>query len=314
MDRQADERRDHKTTEEALEEAEERFRTAFEYAPIGMALVDPGEATYLRVNFAFCDITGYSKEELVGRSTHEITHEDDLPADLEYMRRALEGEIHRYKLEKRYLHSTGATVWARLNVSLVRDSHGRPLHFIKQIEDVTDRKVVEERLLHQVLHDSLTGLPNRLLFMDRLQHALARSQRARTPVAVLFVDLDHFKSVNDHHGHRAGDQLLDSVARTLERAVRPADTVARLGGDEFALLCEDMSSEQDAVLVAQRLGEALNQPFAVDNARISVTASIGIAFAQEDDEPHTLLKHADAAMYKVKEGGRGSYEIYLDAL
>jgi diguanylate cyclase (GGDEF)-like protein/PAS domain S-box-containing protein len=308
-----DERPSHKTTEEALEEAEQRFRTAFEHAPIGMALVGP-DGIYMRVNRAFSDITGYPPEELVGRKYHDITHPDDLPADLEYVRRSLAGEIDSYKLEKRYMHSAGNAVWARLNVSLVRDSRGRPLHFIKQIEDISDRKAAEERLLHQALHDPLTNLHNRYMFMDRITHALARSGRKRTPVAVLFVDIDHFKDINDRFGHRGGDEMLVAVARKLERAVRPSDSVARLGGDEFAVLCEDMSSERDAVLVAQRLCEILSRPVPFEDRDMSVTASIGIAFAQEGDNPDSLLKNADAAMYKVKEGGRGTYEIYLDAI
>jgi diguanylate cyclase (GGDEF)-like protein/PAS domain S-box-containing protein len=307
------ERSDNGGPEEALHQAEERFRTAFEHAPIGMALVSL-DGVYLRVNQALCDFTGYSVEELLGRTFHEITHPEDLAADLEYVRRALEGGDESYKLEKRYLQANGNIVWGRLNVSLLKDSHGRPVHFITQIEDITDRKAVEERLLHQALHDPLTSLHNRILFMDRLTHALARSERAQTPVAVLFVDLDHFKGVNDRHGHRAGDELLVAVARKLESAVRPSDTVARIGGDEFAVLCEDMSGESDAVLVAQRLCDALNEPVKFESGKISVTASIGIAFAQEGDDPDSLLKNADAAMYKVKEGGRGSYEIYLDAL
>jgi diguanylate cyclase (GGDEF)-like protein/PAS domain S-box-containing protein len=313
MDEPAHELAEPRSAEEALEEAEERFRAAFEHAPIGMAIVAP-DGRYLRVNRSFCDITGYPADELVGRTIAEITHADDRRADREYIRRLLEGQIPRYTLEKRYVHSTGATVWARLNVSLVRNAHGQPLHLIKQIEDISDRKAVEERLLHQVLHDPLTGLHSRLRFMDRLTHALARSERQRTPVAVLFVDLDHFKDVNDRYGHRAGDDVLIAVARTLEKAVRPSDTVARLAGDEFAVLCEDMNSERDAVIVAQRLCDALRRPIDVGGKPISATASIGIAFAQEGDDPHTLLKHADAAMYKVKEGERGSYEIYLDAL
>ena len=304
---------DVRSPQEALEEAEERFRAAFEHAPIGMAIVAT-DGRYLRVNRSFCDITGYPPEELIGRTIPEITHEADQAADREYMRRLLSGEIERYTLEKRYVHSTGGTVWARLNVSVVRTAQGQPVHVLKQIEDISERKAVEERLLYQALHDPLTNLHNRLRFMDRLQHALARSERKRTPVAVLFVDLDHFKGVNDRYGHRAGDELLIAMARTLERGVRPMDTVARLGGDEFAVLCEELTNERDAVLIADRLCGAIQQPVEIDGTLISITASIGIAFAQEGDDSHTLLKHADAAMYQVKEGERGNYEIYLDAL
>jgi diguanylate cyclase (GGDEF)-like protein/PAS domain S-box-containing protein len=313
MNDPVDEQSSHRTSAEALEEAEERFRAAFDHAPIGMALVGI-DGRHLRVNPALCAITGYSERELLARTWQEITHPEDLPYDLEYVRRVLDGELASYTHEKRYVHARGEEVWARLNASLLRDVRGRPLHFIAQIEEITERKIVEERLLNQILHDPLTSLHSRVLFMDRLMHALARSQRLRTPVAVLFVDLDHFKDINDRFGHRAGDEMLVSVARKLERAVRPSDTVARIGGDEFVVLCEDMSSERDAVLVAQRLSEALSLPVAFGDAKMSITASIGIAFAQGGDDPDSLLKNADAAMYKVKEGGRGTYEIYLDAI
>jgi diguanylate cyclase (GGDEF)-like protein/PAS domain S-box-containing protein len=326
MDEQADERAHGEASREppgesahteasraAPETVEERFRTAFDHAPVGMALVGTN-GVYLRVNDAFGTITGHSPEELIGRSFDEITHKEDLPAEIKYRARALDGEINSYTHEQRYRHRNGGHVWVRANVSLLRDARGDPLHFIAQVENVTDRKAVEERLLNHLLHDALTGLRSRFMFMDRLTQALARSERKQNPVAVLFVDLDHFKKVNDRYGHKAGDKVLVAVARTLEKAVRPSDTIARLAGDEFAVLCEDMSSERDAVLVAERLCAALNQPVDIDDHKLAVTASIGIAFAQEGDDPDSLLKHADAAMYKVKAGGRGTYEIYLDAL
>jgi diguanylate cyclase (GGDEF)-like protein/PAS domain S-box-containing protein len=291
----------------------ELFRTAFDRAPIGMALV-ARDGKFLKVNRSLCDITGYSENELLARTLHEITHPDDLPAGLEHARRAVEEKVRTYRLEQRYLRAPGGIVWGRLNVSVATDSNGRVGHLICQIEDITERKEAEERLLHQALHDPLTELPNRILFMDRLRHALARSERQGSPVAVLFVDLDHFKTINDELGHRAGDEMLHAVARKIERAVRPSDTVARIGGDEFAVVCEDMSAEKDAVLVAERLCNSLNEPVQLNEGTGAITASIGIAFAQEGDHPDSLLRNADAAMYKVKEGGRGSYEIFLDAL
>jgi diguanylate cyclase (GGDEF)-like protein/PAS domain S-box-containing protein len=301
------------TAEDALREAEERFRVAFDHAPIGMALIGL-EGRHLRVNHALCDITGYPKEDLLARTSHDITHPDDLPYDHELFGRLLAGGVETSTVEKRYLHAGGATVWARLTVGAIRDREGALAAFLAQVEDVTARKEAEEQLVQAALHDPLTGLHNRALFIDRLTHALARSRRAGAPVAVLFVDLDHFKGINDAHGHRAGDEILVTVARKLEAAVRPSDTVARIGGDEFAVLCEDMSSERDVVVVAERLYASFSEPVLFDDERISVTGSMGIAFAQEGDDPDRLLRNADAAMYKVKEGGRGSYEIFLDAL
>jgi diguanylate cyclase (GGDEF)-like protein/PAS domain S-box-containing protein len=301
-----------RSAEEALREAEERFRTAFAHAPIGMAIEDL-DGRFLQVNHKLCEITGYTEAELLERAISDITHPDDTGADIELRRRALKGERNSYQIEKRYLKKNGDAAWARLSVSLLRDAAGAPRHFIAQVEDVTDRKAAEAELLDRALRDPLTDLYNRVMFMDRVSHALARSGRQMKPVAVLFVDLDHFKDINDTHGHRTGDQVLGAVARRLEKAVRPADTVARFGGDEFAILCEDTHGERDAVRIAERLSRALLRPVPFEGGRVTVGASIGIAFAQQGDDPDTLLRHADAAMYRVKEGGRGSYEIYLDA-
>lgn len=301
------------STQEALRDAEERFRTAFEHAPIGMAIEDL-EGSFVQVNHKLCEITGYSEVELLQRSFGDIAHPEDLDADIELRRRAVTGERNTYQIERRYTKKNGDVAWARLSVALLRDGEGRPRHFIAQVEDVTDRRQAEARLLEQALRDSLTGLFNRVMFMDRLTHALARSGRQMKPVAVLFVDLDHFKEINDSYGHRTGDQVLTAVAKRLEKAVRPADTVARFGGDEFAILCEDTRGERDAVRIAERLSRGLFKPVLFQGGQVTVGASIGIAFAQEGDDPEKLLRQADAAMYRVKEGGRGAYEIYLDAL
>jgi diguanylate cyclase (GGDEF)-like protein/PAS domain S-box-containing protein len=304
---------ERRRAEDALRTAEERFRTAFDHAPIGMALV-ASEGRFLRVNRALARMTGHSEEELLAQRMEDITHPEDRASLKTLVDQALAGSRDEFQLETRWMHASGHSGWGRLSASLLRDQAGAPLHFVVHIEDITQRKQAEEKLLHQALHDALTGLHNRILFMDRLTHALARSERQLAPVAVLFVDLDHFKDINDRYGHTFGDQILVAAAQKLESAVRPSDTVARIGGDEFAVLCEDMSAEKDAVRVAQRLGDALREPVIVGEREIMLSASIGIAFAQEGDNPDTLLKNADAAMYKVKEGGRGTYEIYLDAL
>jgi diguanylate cyclase (GGDEF)-like protein len=181
-----------------------------------------------------------------------------------------------------------------------------------------ERKEFEERLAHQSLHDPLTGLPNRALFLDRLAQAIARCRRTRAQVAVLFFDLDRFKVVNDSLGHDAGDELLDAVARRLEGVVRPGDTVARFGGDEFTVLCEDLPPDDAApraVEIAERLAAAIGTPFALHSKEAYLGASIGIALAVTGEErPEELLRDADAAMYHAKELGRGRIEVFDDTL
>jgi len=179
------------------------------------------------------------------------------------------------------------------------------------LADAIQRQSTEDDIRHRALHDSLTRLPNRVLFIDRLSHALARMRRQRSPVAVLFLDIDHFKLVNDSLGHQAGDDLLVAVSSSLQAAVRPGDTVARFGGDEFGILLEEISSERDAAEVAQRIAAAFARPFVLGSTEHFVSASVGIALAESgDQQPEMLIRDADAAMYRAKERGRARYELF----
>src|SRR6185437_12982389 len=197
-----------------LGEAEERFRRAFDDSQVGMALVST-TGRFQRVNRALCDLTGYPPQELLGKTFAEITHPDDVEADLDALRDLIEGERYGYRTEKRYIHAVGHPVWISLNVSPIYESAGAPSYLIAQIEDISDRKESEERLTRQALHDSLTGLPNRTLFSDRVRMASAR--RGARGFAIIYLDLDGFKLVNDTLGHAAGDQVLIEVGRRLER-------------------------------------------------------------------------------------------------
>ncbi|GAB3882372.1 hypothetical protein GCM10029964_040020 [Kibdelosporangium lantanae] len=189
---------------------------------------------------------------------------------------------------------------------------GRALYFVTQIEDVTERRAAEARLVHQALHDSLTGLPNRALLMDRLRQVLARSARYPTLTAVVFIDLDGFKDINDSLGHDIGDQVLREIGGRIEHHVRPSDTVARLGGDEFVVLCTDLRVEQNIVEICERLTEALAKPAIVGGFEVEVTASIGIALSDGGSSvtPEEMLRNADAAMYGAKTQGKNRWEIY----
>src|SRR3954471_11977022 len=251
-------------TSRGLGEAEELFRRAFDDSQVGMALVSPG-GRFQRVNRALCELTGYPEHELLGRTFSEITHPDDVDADLEALRELLEGERYGYRTEKRYVHAEGHSVWVSLNVSPVYDVDGPITYLISQIEDISDRKESEERLTRQALHDSLTGLPNRTLFADRVR--MAANRRTASGYAIIYLDLDGFKLVNDTLGHAAGDQVLIEVARRLERLLRVGDTLARLSGDEFALLCEGVG-ETDAKTIADRIIRALTMPIMVQEREI----------------------------------------------
>jgi diguanylate cyclase (GGDEF)-like protein/PAS domain S-box-containing protein len=293
---------------------DDTFRNAFEAAVIGMAIVGL-DGTLLHVNQALTAITGYSREELLSASFQALMHSDEFEPDLDYIRRALDGEIAIYRMERRFVHRAGHAVWIELAVSLVRDADAAPIYFIYQMTDITDRKRFEDQLLHQAFHDSLTGLPNRALFVDRLDHALARARRPGTTVAVIFLDLDNFKVINDGLGHRAGDQLLVTIGERLQRCVRPGDTVARLGGDEFVVLLEDISDMNDAVLVAQRIAEQSLTLYTIRDRQVAVTASLGIAVgSSEQTSAEDLIRNADNAMYEAKRKGRARYELFTPTM
>ena len=182
------------------------------------------------------------------------------------------------------------------------------------LANAIERRSAEEKTQHEALHDPLTGLPNRNLFLDRLQHALAQARRHKSAVAVLFLDLDQFKMVNDSLGHAAGDELLAAVAPRIEQALRPGDTVARFGGDEFAILAEDISTERGATRIAERIAEALTKPFVLRHREHFVSASVGISIAGGNETPEALIRDADAALYRAKERGRGGYEIFDEVM
>jgi diguanylate cyclase (GGDEF)-like protein/PAS domain S-box-containing protein len=290
-------------------ETSERFQLAFESGVSGMALIAP-DGHYISVNGALCEMTGYGEQELLGRTFQSITHPDDLVADVEHHRGLIDGTLDAYQTEKRYLHRDGHEVWVQLGVSPVRDQHGQVSYFIVQTHDITERRRFEDELAHRALHDPLTALPNRALFVDRVAHALVRSRRHAGHVAVLFVDLDRFKLVNDGMGHGAGDAVLVDSARRLCEAARAEDTVARLGGDEFTILCENAAGDEVRV-IAERVLAAFAPPFEHDGREFHLGVSVGIRISDPSAAtPDLMLRDADIALYAAKENGRGRYEIF----
>ena len=292
---------DRKAQAEALNEAQEAFRHAFDDAPIGIGLVAL-DGRILRANRAMGVLFGRTQEDLIGRSVSHLTHPADLAASDDHRERLNRGEIGSYRMEKRYVRPDGSIVWAALSVSLVRDTSGQPLYQIGQLEDITDRKALADQLAHDAAHDAMTGLLNRASFTQRVTAAL--ETRTDRKIAVLFIDLDHFKVINDSLGHVLGDELVEMVAGRLRDTLRPDSVVARFGGDEFVVLCDDLADEEAAMTVARRLLVAIAEPVALSTQEVFVTASIGIAMASADATSDTMLRDADAAMYQAKNTGR----------
>jgi diguanylate cyclase (GGDEF)-like protein/PAS domain S-box-containing protein len=294
---------ERKEAESARRVADEQFRTAFDDAPIGMALVAP-DGEWLRVNPALCAIVGYSPEELLGKTFQDITHPDDLDADVGLLREVLSGERSGYQLEKRYLRSTGEVVWALLSVSLVRDASDRPLHFISQVQDVTERRALEAQLRRLATRDDLTGLSNRRMFQRALAQQIPRIARYREEASVLVGDLDGFKAVNDTHGHHAGDALLRHVAGVLAARLRESDVLARLGGDEFAILLPRTDGAAAGQVAAALEHDVATNPLALDGVEIHARISIGVAVLNAEGRTDDALREADRAMYRVKQERR----------
>jgi diguanylate cyclase (GGDEF)-like protein/PAS domain S-box-containing protein len=412
---------------------EDLFSTVFEHAGTGMALVAP-DGRWLRLNQKLCGILGYTQDELLPKTFQDITHPDDLNADLDHVNRLLAGEIDTYTMEKRYLHKAGEPIWARLTVTLIRKPDGRPDYFVSVVEDIGASKRLEQQLRQHALffetseqgvvildaerrivdanaaferiteygldeirgqsilgllssdrhdafffrqmwqsvrqeghwqgeiwnrrkggdvylewlsihtvkdvqgrmqayigahtdisrmqhvqsemerlahYDALTGLPNRLLLMSRLAHAIDRVKRGGMG-AVLFLDLDGFKQVNDTLGHPVGDELLQAVGKRLKARLRDMDTLARLGGDEFIIVLEDAATPDSVAMLAGELLQQLRMPFKLSRSRkILISGSLGIAlFPQDGREAAQLIARADRALYEAKAAGKSDYRFY----
>jgi diguanylate cyclase (GGDEF)-like protein/PAS domain S-box-containing protein len=293
-------------------EADQRYLLAARHAPIGIAIVAT-DGTFLDSNERLCRLLGYGREELIGKTFHEITHPDDLAIDVAHVDELLAGGAETYRIEKRYFTREGRVLWVQLTVALARDDAGTPLYFISMIEDITAQRDAHLALAHRATHDSLTGLSNRTLLLDRATQALAQAHREGRPIALLFCDLDQFKLVNDSRGHDAGDAVLIETADRISANIRAGDTAARLGGDEFVVLCHQLTTTVEAERVAQRLIDQLTQPMSRAGG-ITMTVSIGIAFATPGLNAADLLRNADAAMYKAKSEGRDRYALFTPDL
>jgi diguanylate cyclase (GGDEF)-like protein/PAS domain S-box-containing protein len=290
-------------------EALTRFRTLFEGASIGILRSDR-RGQVMEVNPAVEQLLGYTAHELVGTKFHDTFHPDDAATTSDLFDLLIRGERDSYQLERRYHRKDGEMIWGQSTAVLERDADGQPRYVLTMIENITERKLAEQELLrqselnqHQALHDALTGLANRTLFADRIEQAMRDAKREGNRLAVMVMDLDDFKRVNDSYGHHAGDILLAEVGSRVKEAVRESDTVARLGGDEFGILLHNAGDTADAIQAVERICDALVEPVGVDEHSLSVRASIGIAIYPDDGhDMDTLLQLADLAMYASKQG------------
>ncbi|MEG4073269.1 EAL domain-containing protein [Microcoleus sp. Pol14C2] len=306
---------DRKQAESALRQSEQRFRSLIENATDITIILD-AEGIFRYISPSVKRILGYAPHQAIGRSALEIVHPDDCAAIAESLHKAIKNpKRSQCPVEYRVRHRNGSWCYVEaVATNLLYDPAVEGI--VINCHDITQRKLAEEQLLHDAFHDALTGLPNRSLFTDRLEHALRLAKRRKDYLfAVLFLDLDRFKVVNDSLGHAIGDQLLVSIARRLEACLRPGDTVARLGGDEFVLLLEDIEGINEATTIVNRLQKKITSPLLLDGHEVFITASIGIALSSgEYLEPTTLLRDADTAMYRAKELGRARHEVFNSSM
>ncbi|PPK92578.1 PAS domain S-box-containing protein/diguanylate cyclase (GGDEF)-like protein [Kineococcus xinjiangensis] len=292
--------------QEVLEASERWFRLAFETAPVGMAMasLSPGvTGRMFSVNEALCTFMGRGHHDLQGQHVADFVDAEDEGALVALLGRLAAGEEVVARIECRFRRPDGSAVWGACAASLAPGA-GREPHLLLLVEDVTARRDAEERLAQLALHDALTGLPNRTLLADRLEHALSETGRTGLRAGLIYLDLDGFKEVNDSAGHAAGDELLVQVAERLRQCVRPGDTVTRLGGDEFAVVCPSIGGSHDLHAVAARALEVVRLPYELGAGRFGISASVGATVAVAHDTAERVLQVADEAMYAAKRAGK----------
>ena len=298
-----------KTTEQALRDSEERYRRLVEAGPIALLTLRDGLVSF--ANARAVELFGVqTPSDLVGRPIASLVQAEDQRITLAPPEDEVLPDANR---EKQILRPDGRTVEVEA-IAVPTSERGAAATQLVLL-DITERKRVEQRVRHLAHHDALTGLPNRALLLDRLRQALRQARRERGRIAVVMLDLDHFKSVNDTLGHPFGDRLLCAVAERLQTTIRESDTLARFGGDEFALVQTRLQEPRGASVLAEKILAALAQPFVLDRQEVRITTSIGIAICPEHGaEPEPLIEHADIALYQAKARGRARAELFAEAM
>ncbi|MBC9713823.1 EAL domain-containing protein [Streptomyces sp. TRM66268-LWL] len=295
---------------EALHTSEARFRAVFEGAAVGIGIADL-DGTILQVNDTLKTMFGAGGMDVAmrGRKVSDWTHPDDAPQVWRLYEELVQGRREHYRVEKPYYRADGTVLWTNLTVSLLRDAEGRPQYQLALMEDTTERRLLNLRLRYEATHDALTGLPNRTLFFERLEKALAAGEGRR--FGLCYLDLDGFKAINDSMGHAAGDRLLVEIADRLQScATRPGEMVARLGGDEFVALTTGPDTEREVDELASRILSMLAIPVRIEGRELTVRGSIGIVEGPAGERsPAEVLRSADITMYRAKSAGGNRYEL-----
>jgi diguanylate cyclase (GGDEF)-like protein/PAS domain S-box-containing protein len=301
---------DAQTSSVALRDSEARYRTVVEGVREVIFRLD-AEGRFVFLNHAWEELTDHRVANSVDRSIMAFIHPDDRELCADLARPVGAGQVEEYRHEFRLVGRDGTEIWVEAQARPIHDDLGAFSGMSGTLTDITVRHRLEERLLVQAFHDDLTGLANRALFKDRVEHALTRRSHAPRLVGLLFLDLDRFKTVNDSLGHTVGDRLLVAIGERLSAALRPEDTIARLGGDEFAVLVEDVSTPRDVLELAERISATFDLPFQADQREITIRCSIGVVVASSGHRTaEDLLRDADVAMYRAKVSGRGSYALF----
>jgi diguanylate cyclase (GGDEF)-like protein/PAS domain S-box-containing protein len=300
---------DRKLAETKLRESEARYRLMAENSTDLIARTTP-DGTFVYASDALRSLLGYEPAEVIGTRLRELIYPDDRPS----LRMIVPDAVGR-TFSYRALRKDGSVMWFESTSRAIVDEKGEVSEIVSVSRDISERRHAEEQIEYQAYHDALTGLPNRLLFRDRLTIALAHAKRQHTPLVVMFLDLDRFKIVNDTLGHSLGDGMLRVIAERLRSVLREGDSIARMGGDEFTVLLSDLKQQNDAAKIAQKLLDTVAEPVRIEGHELYVTTSIGIAlFPSDGDTAELLLKNADSAMYRAKEAGRNSYQLCTPAM
>ncbi|VVC76967.1 Phytochrome-like protein cph2 [Aquicella siphonis] len=303
-----------KEIETRLHEEQRRFQAVFEYGNTCIAMLSI-EGRFLRVNKAFCDLLGYEQDDVHAMNFYYLVNQNELNNLQINMQHLMDDTLSVYQGELECYKKNGETVWIKATLALIRDYDENPKYYILQAENITQQKNSEDRLRHMAYHDPLTSLANRNKLEQYINHLLATASRQQHCFALLFLDLDGFKNINDTIGHEAGDTLLQVIAERLRNTVRNTDMVARLGGDEFVVLVTDVKITDSVAMIAKKILDSILQGIIIKGQDIYITTSIGISIYPYDGlSLPSLMKCADLALYRAKEHGRNNYQFYTQEM